>query len=134
MKKRFTDEQVIAILREAEAGAAPIKALCKKHNISEQTFFRWRNRFGGMDVPDARRLKDLESENARLKRLVAEQMLVLDGMKEAVRKNDIPVGAARWVGRVDPSGAVAVQGMPLSVPEPANCRPCASPVGLRTRP
>lgn len=84
MKKRFTDEQVIAILREAEAGAAPIKALCKKHNISEQTFFRWRNRFGGMDVPDARRLKDLESENARLKRLVAEQMLVIDGMKEIV--------------------------------------------------
>lgn len=86
MKKRFTDEQVIAILREAEAGAAPIKALCKKHNISEQTFFRWRNRFGGMDVPDARRLKDLESENARLKRLVVEQMLVIDGMKEIVRK------------------------------------------------
>lgn len=86
MKKRFTDEQVIAILHEAEAGAAPIKVLCKKHNISEQTFFRWRNRFGGMDVPDARRLKDLESENARLKRLVAEQMLVIDGMKEIVRK------------------------------------------------
>ena len=86
MKKRFTDEQVIAILREAEAGEAPIKVLCKKHNISEQTFFRWRNRFGGMDVPDARRLKDLESENARLKRLVAEQMLVIDGMKEIVRK------------------------------------------------
>ena len=86
MKKRFTDEQVIAILREAEAGTAPIKALCKKHNISEQTFFRWRNRFGGMDVPDARRPKDLESENARLKRLVAEQMLVIDGMKEIVRK------------------------------------------------
>ena len=86
MKKRFTDEQVIAILRESEAGATPIKALCKKHNISEQTFFRWRNRFGGMDVPDARRLKDLESENARLKRLVAEQMLVIDGMKEIVRK------------------------------------------------
>ena len=86
MKKRFTDEQVIAILREAEAGVAPIKVLCRKHNISEQTFFRWRNRFGGMDVPDARRLKDLESENARLKRLVAEQMLVIDGMKEIVRK------------------------------------------------
>ena len=86
MKKRFTDEQVIAILREAEAGTSPIKALCKKHNISEQTFFRWRNRFGGMDVPDAKRLKDLESENARLKRLVAEQMLVIDGMKEIVRK------------------------------------------------
>lgn len=86
MKKRFTDEQIIAILREAEAGAMPVRALCKRHNISEQTFFRWRNKFGGMDVPDARRLKDLESENARLKRMVAEQALVIDGMKEIVRK------------------------------------------------
>lgn len=63
-----------------------IRVLCKKHNLTEQTFFRWRNKFGGLDVPDARRLKNLECENARLKRLVAEQMLVIDGMKEIVRK------------------------------------------------
>lgn len=86
MKKRFTDEQIIGVLREAEAGASTIKVLCKKHNITEQTFFRWRNRFGGMDVPDAKRLKDLEAENAKLKRMVAEQLLVIDGMKEIVRK------------------------------------------------
>lgn len=86
MKKRFTDEQIIGVLREAEVGATSIKALCRKHNITEQTFFRWRNKLGGLDVPDARRLKELESENARLKRLVAEQMLVIDGMKEIVRK------------------------------------------------
>ena len=86
MKKRFTDEQIIGILREAEAGTTTIKALCKKHNLTEQTFFRWRNKFGGLDVSDARRLKELESENSRLKRLVAEQMLVIDGMKEIVRK------------------------------------------------
>ena len=86
MKKRFTDEQIISILREAEAGATSIKALCKKHNITDQTFFRWRNKFGGLDVPDARRRKDLETENSRHKRLVAEQMLVIDGMKEIVRK------------------------------------------------
>jgi len=86
MKKRHTEEQIITILREAETGETPVKALCKRHNISEQTFFRWRNKFGGMDVPDARRLKDLEAENAKLKRMVAEQMLVIDGMKEIVRK------------------------------------------------
>jgi putative transposase len=60
--------------------------VCKKHNITEQTFFRWRNKYGGMDVSDARRLKDLEAENARLKRMMAEQLLVIDGMKEIVRK------------------------------------------------
>jgi putative transposase len=86
MKKRHTEEQIITILREAETGETPVKALCKRHNISEQTFFRWRNKFGGMDVPDARRLKDLEAENAKLKRMVAEQMLVIDGMKEIARK------------------------------------------------
>ena len=76
MKKRFTDEQVIGILREAEIGALSIKALRKQHKVTEQTFFRWRNKFDGLDVPDARRLK----------RLVAEQMRVIDGMKEIVRK------------------------------------------------
>lgn len=86
MKKRLTEEQIIKLLREAETKAIPIRDLCKKHNIAEQTFFRWRNRFGGMDVPDARRLKELEGENSRLKRLDAEQMLVIDGMKEIVRK------------------------------------------------
>lgn len=86
MKKRLTEEQIIKILREAESKAIPIRDVCKKHNIAEQTFFRWRNRFGGMDVPDAKRLKELEGENAKLKRLVAEQMLVIEGMKEFSRK------------------------------------------------
>ncbi len=85
MKKRFTDEQIIRILREAEGRDEPVKDLCKRHNISEQTFYRWRNKFGGMDVADARRLKELESENERLKRLIAEQMLVIDGLKYAFR-------------------------------------------------
>ena len=57
MKKRHTDEQIIRILREAESREEPVKDLCKRHNITEQTFYRWRNKFGGMDVAEARRLK-----------------------------------------------------------------------------
>lgn len=97
MKKRFTDEQIIRILREAESRDEPVKNLCKRHNISEQTYYRWRNKFGGMDVADARRLKELESENDRLKRQIAEQMLI-DGLKEFSRKKCPPrrAGARRW--------------------------------------
>ncbi|SEB57977.1 putative transposase [Paraburkholderia caballeronis] len=86
MKKRHTDEQIIRILREAESREEAVKDLCKRRNITEQTFYRWRNKFGGMDVAEARRLKELESENDRLKRLIAEQLLVIDGLKEFSRK------------------------------------------------
>ncbi|WP_159095987.1 transposase, partial [Xanthomonas fragariae] len=73
MKKRFTEEQIIGFLREAEAGVA-IKDLCRRHGFSEASYYLWRSKFGGMSVPDAKRLKDLESENARLKKLLAEQL------------------------------------------------------------
>ena len=86
MKKRFTEEQVIGILRQADADGVVIRDLCRKHNITEQTFFRWRNKYGGMSVPDARRLKELEAENTKLKKLLAEQLLVAEGFKEIVSK------------------------------------------------
>lgn len=82
MKKRYNEEQIIRILREAETTDVAIRELCRRHNITEQTFFRWRNKYGGMEVSEARRLKTLEAENAKLKKLVAEQLLVIEGLKE----------------------------------------------------
>ncbi len=86
MKKPFSVEQIIGILREGEADGVVIRDVCRKHNITEQTFFRWRSKFGGRTVSDARRLKDLESENAKLKKIVAEQMLAIEGLKEIATK------------------------------------------------
>ncbi|GKQ01406.1 hypothetical protein NUKP74_51080 [Klebsiella quasipneumoniae] len=74
MKKRFSDEQIICILREAEAGVSA-RELCRKHAISDATFYTWRKKYGGMEVPEVKRLKSLEEENARLKKLLAEAML-----------------------------------------------------------
>lgn len=86
MKKRFSEEQIIGILREGEADGVVLRDVCRKHNITEQTFFRWRSKFGGMTVSDARRLKDLESENAKLKKIVADQILAIEGLKEIATK------------------------------------------------
>ena len=85
MKKRFSEEQIIGFLREAEKGV-PLKELCRKHGFSEASFYLWRSKFGGMDVSDAKRLKALESENAKLKKLLAESMLENEVTKEALRK------------------------------------------------
>ena len=73
-RSRFTEEQMIGVLREQEAGMK-VSDLCRRHGISEPTFYAWKSKFGGMSVPDARRLKQLEEENARLKKLLAEAML-----------------------------------------------------------
>ena len=85
MKKRFSEEPIIGFLREAEAGL-PIAELCRKHAFSEASYYLWRSKFGGMSVSDARRLKELELENSRLKRLLAESMLENEITKEALRK------------------------------------------------
>jgi putative transposase len=79
--KRYTDEQIISILREAEAGAKT-KDLCRKYGISEPTFYNWKAKYGGMTVSDARRLKDLESENSKLKKLLAESELDKAALKD----------------------------------------------------
>jgi len=85
MKKRFSEEQIIGFLQEAEAGL-PIKELCRQHGFSEASYYLWRSKFGGMSVPDAKRLKVLETENARLKKLLAESMLELEVSREVIRK------------------------------------------------
>lgn len=83
MKKRFTEEQIIGFLKQAEAGV-PVKELCRQHGFSDASFYNWRAKFGGMDVSDAKRLKELETENARLKRLLAEAILDAEALKMAL--------------------------------------------------
>jgi putative transposase len=84
-RKRFTEEQIIAVLKEHEAGAKTAD-LARKHGISEATFYNWKARFGGMDVSEAKRLKVLEDENAKLKKLLAEQMLDVAALRELLSK------------------------------------------------
>jgi len=84
-KGRFTEEQMVAIIREADREQVPVVA--KRHGISEQTIYTWRKRFGGFEANDVRRLRQLEVENARLKKLVAERDLEIEVMKEVASKN-----------------------------------------------
>lgn len=84
MKKRFTEEQILDFLKQAEAGVS-VAELCRRHGFSDASFYTWRAKFGGMTVPDARRLKDLEFENARLKKLLAEAHLDIEALKVVAR-------------------------------------------------
>jgi putative transposase len=84
-KSRFSEEQIIAILREQESGITTAD-VCRKHGISSATFFKWKAKFGGMDVSDARKLKMLEDENAKLKKLLAEAMLDITMLKDIASK------------------------------------------------
>ena len=83
---RFSEEQIVGILREAERDEKPVGEICREHGIAEQTFYRWRKRFGRLEVSDVRRLRELASENARLKRLLAERDLDVDALKELLSK------------------------------------------------
>jgi putative transposase len=85
VKKRFSEEQIIGFLKEADKGVS-VKDLCRKHGFSDASFYLWRGKYGGMDVSDAKRLKALEAENARLKKLLAESMLENAVVKEALQK------------------------------------------------
>jgi putative transposase len=85
-RSRFTDDQIIGILKEHEAGLSAAE-LCRKHGISDATFYKWRAKYGGMDVSDAKRLKALQEENAKLKKLLAESMLDVATLRELLGKN-----------------------------------------------
>ena len=85
-RSRFTEEQIIGILREHQAGAKTAD-LCRKNGISDATFYKWRSRFGGMEVSDAKKLRALEAENAKLKKLLAESMIDVSTLREMLGKN-----------------------------------------------
>ncbi len=84
-KSRFSEEQIIGILKEAEAGAN-IGELCRRHEISKESYYRWKAKYGGLEVSEARRLRAVEEENGRLKRIVAQQALDLDALKAVLSK------------------------------------------------
>lgn len=84
---RFSEERIIGILKEADCKTSTIGEVCRKHGVSEQTFYRWRRKYGGLSVSEARQLKDLKKENSRLKRLLAERDVEIDVMKDLLSKN-----------------------------------------------
>ena len=85
-RKRFSEEQIIGILKESEAGAKNLD-ICRKHGITEQTFYRWRSKYGGMQISEAKKLRELEGENRKLKQLLAEAHLDNAALKELLSKN-----------------------------------------------
>ena len=110
MKKRFTEEQLIGFLREADAGMA-VKDLCRRHGFSEASYYLWRSKFGGMSVPDAKRLKELDAENTRLKKLLAEQVFENDLIKDALgKKSGERTGAQGGGAGLDRSGSERASG------------------------
>lgn len=86
-RKRFTEEQIVQVLKDAEGKQMSVAEVCRKYGISEFTFYRWRRKFQGLSISEARRLRELEKENARLKQMVANRDLEIDAMEEVLRKD-----------------------------------------------
>lgn len=82
---RFTEGQIVAILQEADSDGVAVRDICSRHGVCEQTFYRWRRRYGSMQVDEVKRLRELEAENARLKRLLVESALEIDAIREVLR-------------------------------------------------
>lgn len=85
--KRYSEEQIIGVLKEAEAAGGKVGEVLRRHGVTAKSYYRWKAKFGGMDVPDARRLKQLEAENRRLKALVADQLLNIQVLKELLGRD-----------------------------------------------
>jgi putative transposase len=113
MKKRYTEEQIIGFLGEADAGL-PIKELCRRHGFSEASFYLWRTKFGGMSISDAKRLKELETENGRLERLLANAILENEVIREALQKSGDRTSPKR-------TGAASFLPRPERTAFPADC-------------
>jgi putative transposase len=96
---RYTEEQIIRMLRELESGTS-IAEVCRRYGVSEQTVYRWRSKYGGLGTAEIQRLRELEAENSRLKRIVAQQALDIDGLKELLGKKwkALGPGGKRWNG------------------------------------
>lgn len=135
-RSRFSEEQIIGILREQEAGMK-VADVCRKHGISDATFYTWKSKYGGLEVSEARRLKSLEDENRRLKKLLAEAVLDNAALKDLLGKNADACGAAQGGGaadhrsRVQPASCLQADWLraehgPLPVPAAGRCRPARS--------
>ncbi len=112
-KKRYSEEQIIGFLREADAGLA-VKELCRKHGFSEASYYGWKAKFGGMNVSEAQRLKSLETENAKLKKLLANSMLEIDSIREVLRESSRRGGKARLRQGLAGARALRASGLPLA--------------------
>lgn len=86
MKQRYTESQILSVLKEGESGIK-VTDICRKYGICENTYFRWKSKYGGMEMSDIRRMKELELENSRLKRIVAQYALENEAMREVIKKN-----------------------------------------------